>query len=43
MWVGSYVAVVNTNYIFQTAQCKNFVPKVDAKNASYEKNLHGGM
>ncbi|KAL7534145.1 hypothetical protein ACHAXR_005655 [Thalassiosira sp. AJA248-18] len=51
--VGGVLAIVNTNYhISDTqlytryktlAQCKNFVPKVDAKNVTYEKNLHGDM
>jgi chemotaxis methyl-accepting protein methylase len=50
--VGGILAIVNTNYHFSDtklykryktlAQCKNFVPKVNASSVSYEKNLHGG-
>ena len=48
MNVGGVLAIVNTNYHFSHAEdlykkyrpisnCPNFVPKVDIKNVSYEK------
>jgi len=51
--VGGVLAIVNTNYHMSDtklhtrykilAQCKNFVPKVDAESISYEKKKSDGM